>query len=116
MQLVKFGTYTPPAPTKYSLTIQDIDSESTGRGETGVMNRERVRAGVYKLSLGFTNLSSNDVLKLKQAISSDSIDVTLFDGSDVSAKMYSGDRTLDLKTIDDESNCYWDMNFNLTEF
>ena len=116
MQLVKFGTYDPPAPTKYSLTVQDIDSEDTGRGETGVMSRERVRAGVYKLSLGFTNITSSDVLQIKRAIEPEEISVTLFDGSDVKAKMYVGDRTLDLKSIDDDSNCYWDMSFNLTEF
>lgn len=116
MQLVKFGDYTPPAPTEYSLDIQDIDSEDTGRGETGVMNRERVRAGVYKLALSFTNLSSDDVLNIKNAISPASISVELFDGSTVNANMYVGNRTLKLKSIDDNSNCFWDMNFNLTEY
>lgn len=116
MKLVQLGSYTPPAPTKYSLEISDIDSEDTGRGETGVMSRERVRAGIYKLSLGFTNLTSEQVLAIKQAISPEEITVKLFDGSQVNANMYSGNRTLDLKSIDDESNCFWDMSFNLTEF
>ena len=116
MQLVKFGSYVPPAPTKYSLTVQDIDSDDSGRGETGVMSRERVRAGVYKLTLEFTNITSTDVLKIKNAIASEQIKVTFFDGSDVTATMYSGDRSLDLKSIDDESNCFWDMGFNLVEY
>ena len=116
MQLVKFGSYVPPAPTKYSLDISDIDSEDTGRGETGYMSRERVRAGVYKLALAFTNISSEEVLAIKNAIATEEIDVELFDGSTVSVKMYSGNRTLELKSIDDESNCSWDMSFNLTEF
>lgn len=116
MNLVKFNGYAPPAPTKYSLDIQDIDSEDSGRGETGYMTRERVREGIYKLSLGFTNITSDEVLAIKNAISSEEVMVTLFDGTSVDAKMYAGNRTLELKSIDDEANCYWDMSFNLTEY
>ena len=116
MKLVKLGSYTPPAPTKYSLTLQDIDSDDTGRGESGYMVRERVRAGIYKLSLTFTNITSDDVLNIKNAISSASVNVELFDGNTVTPKMYAGERQLDLKSIDDKGNCFWDMSFNLTEF
>lgn len=116
MQLVKLGAYTPPSPTKYSLEIMDIDSEDTGRGETGYMSRERVRAGMYKLALGFTNISSDEVLAIKNAIAPEEITVALFDGSTVTVKMFAGNRTLDLKAIDDMANCSWDMSFNLTEF
>lgn len=116
MVLVKFGSYTPPAPTKYSLEVSDIDSENSGRGETGYMSRERVREGIYKLSLGFTNITSAEVLAIKEAISPEEITVKLFDGSIETVKMYSGNRTIDLKSIDDEANCFWDMSFNLTEY
>ena len=116
MQLVKFGSYTPPTPTEYSLEISDIDSEDTGRGETGYMSRERVRAGIYKLALTFTNITSDDVLNIKTAIEPEEFTVELFDGSIVTAQMYSGNRTLKLKSVDDEANCFWDMSFNLTEF
>lgn len=116
MQLVKFGAYAPPSPTGYSLDIQDIDSEDTGRGETGYLTRERVREGIYKLSLEFTNLSSDDVLAIKQAISPETIATELFDGEVVTAQMYVGNRSLTLKSVDDQSNCFWDMKFNLTEY
>ena len=116
MQLIKFGNYTPPPPTEYEVEVQDIDSEDTGRGETGYMTRERVRSGIYKVTVSFTNISSDEVLKIKSAIQPEQINVTLFDGSTVSAKMYAGNRKLTLKSIDNESNCCWDMNFNLTEF
>ena len=116
MNIIKFGSYIPPTPTKYSLDIQDIDSADTGRGETGYMARERVREGVYKVSLTFTNISSDDVLSLKQALSPEAIQVTLFDGAEVTVSMYSGNRTLTLKSVDDNANCFWDMSFNLTEF
>ena len=116
MELVSFGGYTPPTPTKYSLDIQDIDSEDTGRGETGYMTRERVREGIYKLSLGFTNITSDDVLQIKDAISPATIKVILFDGDNVNADMYVGNRSLVLKSVDDVGNCYWDMSFSLTEY
>ena len=116
MELVVFGRYTPPTPTSYSLDIQDIDSKDTGRGETGYMVRERVREGIYKLSLTFTNITSDDVLNIKEAISPELIKVTLFDGDSVIVDMYSGNRSLKLKSVDDEGNCYWDMSFSLTEY
>ena len=68
MQLVKLGSYVPPSPTKYSLEVSHIHSKDTGRGETGYMSRERVRAGVYKLTLGFTNITSDQVLAINNAI------------------------------------------------
>lgn len=116
MNLVTISGYTPPAPTEYSLDIQDIDSSDTGRGETGYMVRERVREGIYKLSLGFTNLTSNEVLSIKESLSPESVRVTLFDGDEVTVTMYSGNRSLKLKSVDDESNCFWDMSFSLTEY
>ena len=116
MDLVVFGYYTPPAPTQYTLDIQDIDSEATGRSETGYMNRERVRAGIYKLALEFTNITSEDVLRIKEAIEPESFPVTLFDGQSVTVTMYAGNRTLKLKSIDSESNCFWDLSFSLTEY
>ena len=116
MFLVTLGDYTPPAPTEYSLEIHDIDSEASGRSESGIMNRERVRAGIYKLALSFTNLTSDEVLMIKEAIAPESFSVTLFDGSEVTAKMYVGNRSLKLKSIDNDSNCFWDMSFSLTEY
>lgn len=116
MQLIKFGSYTPPTPTDYDVEIQDVDSSDTGRGETGVMNRERVRAGIYKVSLTFSNITSADVLAIKKAISPERVSVTLFDGENETAEMYAGNRKLTLKSVDDESNCYWDVSFSMTEF
>lgn len=116
MELVSFGRYTPPTPTEYSLDIQDIDSADTGRGETGYMTRERVREGIYKLSLAFTNITSEDVLSIKQALSPEKVSVTLFDGEEVTVSMYAGNRALKLKSVDDEANCFWDMSFSLTEY
>lgn len=116
MKLIQFGSYIPPTPTKYDVELSDIDSASTGRVETGLMNRERVRADVYKVSLAFTNLTSDDVLNIKNSIKEEKFDVGLFDGEWIEGlKMYAGNRKITLKSVDDMSNCFWDMSFNLTE-
>ncbi len=115
MKLIKFGSYTPPTPTEYKVTIQDIDSSDTGRGETGKMNRERVRSDVFKLELGWTNLKSDDVIAIKEAIKSSSFSVTFFYGGTETASMYAGDRSLNLKSVDDSGNAFWDMSFSLIE-
>ena len=116
MNLVSFGGYTPPTPTQYELELEDIDSADSGRGETGYMTRERVREGIYKLKVGFTNITSDEVLAIKNAISPAEVNVSLFDGETVSAKMSVGKRTVTLKAVDDTSACFWDMSFNMTEF
>ena len=115
MRLIGFGDYTPPSPTEYSVDMQDIDSADTGRGETGYMNRESVRANLYKIKVKFSNITSNDVLAIKRAIAPAQFNVSFFDGDTVTATMYVGDRTITLKSIDSNANCFWDMSFNLTE-
>ena len=44
MALITIGSTDMPAPTKYSVTLQDIDSANTARTETGELVRDRVRA------------------------------------------------------------------------
>lgn len=116
MRLIKFGEYVPPAPTSYDLEVSDIDGPETGRGETGVMDRERVRAGVYKINVEFQNITSLEVLRIKESVAPEKITVEFFDGNTVSAQMYVGNRKVTLKSIDDESNCFWDVSFSLTEY
>ena len=52
MNLIKIGAFTPVCPSKYSVELSDMDGENSNRSETGYMNRDRVRAGIYKLKLG----------------------------------------------------------------
>lgn len=115
MNLIKFDSYTPPTPTEYNISIQDIDSSDTGRGETGKMSRERVRSNVFKIDIGWKNLSSDDVIKIKQAIKNQSFNVSFFYGGNETAEMYAGDRSLSLKYVDDKGNYFWDFSFSLIE-
>lgn len=51
MALLKINGTELPAPTTYSVQYSDIDSSDTGRAENGVMLRNRIRAGVAKISV-----------------------------------------------------------------
>ena len=47
MSLIKFGNFIPTEePTTYSVTLSDLDSDGSGRSETGVMTRKRIRTGL----------------------------------------------------------------------
>ena len=47
--IITIGSTELPAPVEYTVTLQDIDSENTRRTEAGILTRDRVRAGVYKI-------------------------------------------------------------------
>ena len=42
--MITIGNTELPAPTDYTVTLQDLDSESTRRTEAGTLIRDRVRA------------------------------------------------------------------------
>lgn len=114
MNLVKFDSYIPPAPSKYGVELSDMDSENSNRSEIGYMNRDRVRAGIYKLKLGWTNLSMEEVNALLAAVAPESVLTVFYFGGNITTDMYAGNRTIDLKTMPD-GNSYWDVSFNMTE-
>lgn len=115
MNLIKIGAFTPVWPTQYGVELSDMDGENSNRSEAGFMNRDRVRAGIFKLKLGWTNLKTGEVDALLNAVSPESVTVTFYFGENVVAEMYAGNRTIDLKSVNDDGNCYWDVSFNMTE-
>ncbi|MEG1298304.1 MAG: DUF6711 family protein [Anaerovoracaceae bacterium] len=115
MKLLKLDGYACPSPTKYDVTLQSIDSDSTGRNEKGIMSREMVRAGVYKIQADWTNLTSAQTAAILSRAAKESISVAFEFGGTKTAKMYAGDRELQLKSVDG-NNCVWDLGFSLVEF
>lgn len=120
MAIIRISGTDMPAPTKYGVTIQDIDSENTTRTETGELVRDRVRAGVYKL--GVTWLVEHSVLKtITDAIAGDKFAVTFFDpttNTNKTCDMYCGDRSGDLKfyNANDTSKSLWEITTSLIEY
>ena len=114
MSLIKFGNYTPTEePSTYSVTISDLDSDGSGRSETGVMTRKRIRAGLYKISVGWTNIDDTLRSAILSAISGSFFSVTFDDGSEVTQQMYVSDRSNELKYTDASGTRYWDVSFDL---
>jgi len=116
MNLVNFGSYSPPAPTSYELEFIDMDSADTGRGEDGYLISERVRADAAKLYLEFTNITVEDTKTIRSATSPNEVSVKYFDGTMEHAIMKRSNRKLKLKHLDADGTAYFNMSFNMTEF
>ena len=120
MAIISIGGTNMPAPTKYTVTLQDIDSANTARTETGELVRDRVRAGVYKI--GVTWLVEHSQIKtITDAIAADKFQVTFFDPTTNSYKtcdMYCGDRSGELKLYkaNAESKSLWELTTSLIEY
>lgn len=83
--LIKFGSFTPISPRSYAVQRSDLDSEDSGRSETGVMFRNRIRAGVYKIQVTW-RVNRSQLSAIANAISPDSFSVTFFDPTTASTK------------------------------
>lgn len=94
MTLISIGGVDLPSPTEYNVSLQDIDSENTKRTETGVLQRDRVRAGVYKIEVAW-KITKAQLKIITDALAPAKFSVTFFDPttSSTSTKdMYCGDR------------------------
>ena len=109
------GTALPP-PTEFAVKQADLDAENSGRSETGIMQRRRVRANVAKISAAWTNLTEGEVALIRGALTPDSFEVDYFFGATYHATMYAGDRDCTLKAIDADGSTAWDMTANLVEY
>lgn len=98
----------------YSVTVSDLDSENSTRSETGVLNRDRIRAGIYKLAVKWS-LTTSELETLLNAISGDSFDVKFFFGELLTKKMYASDKSINLKSTDTLTS-HWDVSISFTEF
>lgn len=57
-----------PVPSKYTYVDADLDSEKSSRSETGVANRDRLRAGVRTIKCGWKAISTVELHKILNAI------------------------------------------------
>lgn len=104
-----------PAPASYKVSLSDLDSSDTGRTETGLLIRERVRGGVAKITAAWSGISTPDCAKILNATAPDKFTVGYFFGAEKSAEMYAGERTADLRAAR-EGQAVWDVSLSLIEF
>lgn len=119
MALIRIGTTDLPGPSEYSVTLQDIDSENTRRTEAGVLTRDRVRAGVYKIQAKW-KVSKAQLKIITDALAPAKFNVTFFDpttSTNPTRSMYCGDRDANLvlnKASPDDSR--WELSVSLIEY
>lgn len=110
-----------PEPTSYKVTQSDLDSENTYRSEAGYMQRDRVRAGIYQIEVGWT-VRRDEYRTIVQALSPAKFTVTFFDPHAAQARttaMYAGDRSGTLIAYADDErpdDSLWDLTCSLIEF
>lgn len=122
MTLIKVNGQALPTPTAdgFSISRSDLDGSSTGRGEDGIMFRDRVREGIYKIELTW-QLSMNDLKTVVSALTPDSFTVEFFDittCSYVTRTMYAGDRggkVINYIDADNPGTAMCELSCNLIE-
>ena len=123
MAMISIGGTALPSPTSYSVSLSDLDSENTTRNAQGVLIRDRVRAKVYKIDIGWEFLSPAQLQTITNAAAGVKLSVSFFDPTtgtaNVTKTMYVGDRQAGLKSHMDENNravSGWDLSFALIEY
>lgn len=110
-----------PNPTKYLVSMSDLDSSDTTRNEAGVLVRNRVRQGVTKIELAFM-LKGQDASWVLDLIQPDKVSVEYFDPRIFLPRQidaYVGDRSCDMKVYSPEmpiEGVWWEVSFNLIEY
>lgn len=119
--IITIGSTELPAPVEYTVSLQDIDSENTRRTEAGILTRDRVRGGVYKIQVAW-KVTKTQLKTITDAISPAQFSVTFFDpttSTDPTKYMYSGDRTGKLILLKDPNNpgeSLWELSTSLIEY
>lgn len=108
-----------PAPSSYKIQRFDLDSQDTNRNELGILQRDRVRQGIYKIEVEFKGKTSSEMYTIEPAIEPAKIQVTFPTPKGyITRTMYVGDRQ-GPEMVKHDSNTdkiRWDMSFNLVEY
>lgn len=106
-----------PPPSSYSVNSYDIDGANTGRSETGLLHRNRVRAALYKVEAVW-NVTESELKRIAAAIAPDSFMLTFYDATTaarVSKSFYAGDRNAVYIGYED-GHSWWRLSVNFVEY
>jgi hypothetical protein len=106
-----------PEPTELEVTIQDLDSDKSGRNQNGKLFRDRI-AIKRKLKINFPPLTDSDMHKVLNALTDVFFDITYPDpltGKNRTMEAYVGDRTAPIMLINNGSAMWDEMSISLTE-
>lgn len=120
MALISINSTAIKSPSEYKVTRSDLDSSNSVRNESGVLSRERVRDGVYKIEAKWANITQTQLKTITDLIAGVLFTVEFYDPTDSSthsATMYAGDRSAEM-VLDDAvfANTRWTFAVNLIEY
>lgn len=117
MAMISIDGVDLPAPIRFKPPNMDIDSSDSNRNELGIMQRDRIRQGVYKIELAWEKLTSSELHLIKTSIEPAEINVTMpSEIGFITKRMYAGDRDIDMVAYNEDYNkILWNISFNLTE-
>ena len=119
--IITIGSTELPAPVEYTVSLQDIDSENTRRTEAGILTRDRVRGGVYKIQATW-KVTKTQLKMITDAVTPAKLSVTFFDpttSTNPTRDMYCGDRAGKLVLLKDPNNpssSLWELSTSLIEY
>lgn len=119
MAMVTIGAVTLNAHDDYEVTVQDIYSEATGRGEDGALTL--VYVATKHTVRGTYRVPASDIDNIAGVVTHGSFSVTFYNpyvvGLSTTATMYASDRVAKLLTLvtGAEATAYWDLSFTLIE-
>ncbi len=106
--------------TDYNVELNDLDSDNTGRSESGMLVRDVIRKDVAKVTMS-VRCSEDRLPVIVSAIQPNAFSATIrapVDGGYKTCTMYSGAKSMQLAIQPKESNrgARWDLSFSLVEY
>lgn len=116
--LLKIDGKVIKTPSSMEITYQDYDSSESNRNAKGELIRERVRAGVRRIDVGWKVLYGDEMAEILQAVKPVFFTVEFLDpatNSFQSMIAYVGDRQTVPYTIRDDMILYTDFKIGIIE-
>lgn len=109
-----------PAPSKFNITYNDLDSEETGRSMDGNMHRDVIGTNFRTIDLEWKTMERDDLRKLLKAVSNKTFPVTYYDpiqDAMITKTMYAGNRKVDMYNyvIDNGKPLWVDISVSLIQ-
>lgn len=86
-------------PSKFTVTLNDLDSEETGRSLDGNLHRDVIGQNFRTIDLGWATMSRHDLQLLLNNVSHETFSVSYYDpiqDAMISKTMYAGNRKIDM--------------------
>ena len=94
----------------------DLDSEASGRGEDGIMQRDVIRFQVQTFSIEHKMLTGSQVSQILSAIRKSSFNFTLpLYGTEQTFSCYSAKQSIQRVAVISSSEEYYDISFNVIQ-